>query len=261
MSTARMRDFVLLVLAAFVIVWGLILSANGCKNNDTATPPPVVTPVTDDLFPLVVGHRYEYTGFLVDTNSVESPINSTIGAYVGIWTLLPGPAGTWLIQDSTTVLGVTSLRYFQIKKATATGDISFRQTLGPFYRAIGATYTDTLAWIELAKPSVGVGATWTAFDTTVVGHVNGLTGDVHLQIFGKIEGQFSITDSSTAHNVYPHAYRIRTWRKISAGGFVIQDDATTARLWLVADIGPVQVNISGDTENYGLFRVLTGKNF
>src|SRR5258706_2028538 len=251
MSPARMRDCVLLVAATFLTLSGLILFAGGCKSNDTTTAPPLVSPITDDLFPLVTGHRFEYTGFLVAPNTVDSAISSSIGSYVGIWTVLPGPSVTWLIRDSPIVEGFTSVRFLQIKKNSSSGDLSFRQTLGPFYRAIGATYSDTLAWIELAKPSVGVGVQWSAFDTTVVGHVGGLTGDVHLQIFGKIEGQFSVTDSSVSHLVYPHAYRIRTWRKITAGGFVVQDDLTTAKLWLVAGIGPVQVNISGGSENYG----------
>jgi hypothetical protein len=256
-----MRDSVLIIAASFVVFSGLIMFSDGCKSNDTTTAPPVVTPITDDLFPLVAGHRYVYTGFLVAPNTVDSAIGISIGSYLGIWTLLPGPSGTWLIRDSTTVQGITGVRFFQIKKDSGTGGFLFRQTLGPFYRAVGATYSDTLAWLELVNPSVGVGVQWTAFDTTVVGHVGGLTGDVHLQIFGKIEGQVSITDSSSSHQVYPHAYRVRTWRKITAGGFVVQDDATTAKLWLVADIGPVQVNISGDTENDGLFRVLTSRNF
>ena len=265
MNPGKIRESVLLVAAIVLtlsgLILGLILSGGGCKSDDTTTAPPVVTPIHDDLFPLAAGRRFEYTGFLVYPNTVDSAITSSVGSYLGIWTVLPGPSGTWLIRDSTTVEGITSVRFFQIKKDSASGDLSFRQTLGPFYRAIGATYSDTLAWIELAKPSVGVGAQWSAFDTTVVGHMGGLTGDVRLQIFGKIEGQVSITDSSAAHVVYPHAYRIRTWRKITAGGFVVQDDATTAKLWLVADVGPVQMNISGDTENYGLFRVLTSRNF
>src|SRR5258705_8278721 len=128
MSPAWMRDRVLLAAATFLTLSGLILSAGGCKSNDTTTTPPVVTPITDDLFPLVAGHRFEFTGFLVAPLTVDSAISSSIGAYEGIWTVLPGPSGTWLIRDSTTVQGVTSVRFFQIKKDSVSGDISFRQT-------------------------------------------------------------------------------------------------------------------------------------
>ena len=256
MNTERMRASVLII-AGFL----LILLAHGCKSSDNVAPPPI-TPITDDLFPLVTGHRFEYTGYLVYPLTVDSAVGPSIGAYGGVWTVLPGPSGTWLIQDSTNVAGVTSVHFFQIKKNTSTGDFSFRQTLGPFYRAIGAVYTDTLVWIALAKPSMGINTAWTAFDTTVTGNIPGVgSASVHLEIFGKVEGQFPVTDSSADHHVYPKTYRVRTWRKITAGGFVIQDDATTARLWLAADIGPVQVNISGDTENFGFFRVLKSRNF
>jgi len=257
MTNSGRSVHLLLLLAAQV----LILAGAGCKKDDGTTNP-VITPITEDLFPLVAGRRFVYTGFLVDTNSVETPVASSIGNYQAVWNVSPGPSGTWLIQDSTTVLSVTTTRFFQISKDTSTGDFSFRQTLGPFYRAIHATYTDTAVWIRIARPSMGIAVIWNAFDTTVTGSIpGGGTANVRLQIFGEIEAKVSITDSSASHTVYPTAYRIRTWRKITAGGFVIQDDATTARLWLVANVGPVQVNISGDTENYGHFRVLEGKNF
>ena len=247
----------LLMLAAQL----LIFTGGGCKKDEGPTTP-VITPITEDLFPLVAGRRFVYTGFLVDTNSVETPVASSVGHYQAVWNVLAGPAGTWLIQDSTTVGTTTATRFFQITKDTTTGDFSFRQTLGPFYRAIHATYTDTAVWIGIARPSMGIGVVWTAFDTTVTGNIPGVgTSNVRLQIFGEIEAKVSITDSSASHTVYPNAYRIRTWRKITAGGFVVQDDATTAKLWLAANIGPVQVNISGDTENYGHFRVLKDKNF
>jgi hypothetical protein len=239
-----------------------LLLAGGCKSNDTSTNPPVITPITEDLFPLVAGRQFQYTGYLVYQGTVDSAVQPSVGAYAASWTVLPGPSGTWLIQDSTTVFSATTVRYFQIKKDTSNGDFSFRQTLGPFYRAINASYTDTAVWIGIARPSMGIGTSWTAFDTTVTGNIPGVgSAPVHFQIFGEIVGQFSITDSSSAHTVYPHAYKVRTWRKITAGGFVVQDDATTAILWLVANIGPVQIDVAGDTENYGFFRVMTGKNF
>jgi len=239
----------------------LILAVGGCKKDEGPVAP-VITPITEDLFPLVAGRRFVYTGFLVEKNSVDSAVASSIGFYQAVWNVLAGPAGTWLIQDSTTVGATTTARFFQITKDTTTGDFSFRQTLGPFLRAIHATYTDTTVWIRIARPSMGIGVAWTAFDTTVTGQVpGGGTASIRLQIFGEIEAKVSITDSSASHTVYPNTYRIRTWRKITAGGFVVQDDATTAKLWLVANIGPVQVNISGDTENYGHFRVLKTKNF
>src|SRR6266850_3153777 len=168
MTNSGRSVHLLLLLAAQV----LILAGAGCKKDDGTTNP-VITPITEDLFPLVAGRRFVYTGFLVDTNSVETPVASSIGNYQAVWNVSPGPSGTWLIQDSTTVLSVTTTRFFQISKDTSTGDFSFRQTLGPFYRAIHATYTDTAVWIRIARPSMGIAVIWNAFDTTVTGSIPG----------------------------------------------------------------------------------------
>ena len=248
----------------FTALLAMTLFVAGCKSGDSGTTPAVIVPITDNLFPLVSGHAYVYEGFLVDTNKVNTPVPGQPTPYRTSWTLLPGPSGTWIIVDSTTVGVNTSIHLLLVKKDSTTGDISFRQTLGPFFRAIGATYSDTAIWVELAKPSYGVGVQWTAFDTTVTGNLQGQSGSVHLEIFGKIEGQENVTDSSASHTTYL-TYKVRTWRRITATvsgvTVTIQDNATTAQLWLVKDIGPVQVNISGDTENYGHFRVMQSKNF
>jgi len=218
-------------------------------------------PIHFNIFPLAANENFSYTGFLVDTNTVETPRPGIPpGAYSASWTVLPGASSdNWIIQDSTTVGLNTSVHFFLIRKDTTTGDFDFLQTLGPFYRKFGVVFTDSTVWIHIAKPSVGIGGQWTAFDTTVSASVAGQTANVRLQILGSLSGAI-ITDSSAAHNVYA-SYFVRTWRKISISGFVVQDDATTARLWLVKNIGAVQVNIAGDTENFGHFRILRSKNF
>lgn len=242
----------------------VILALAGCSKNDTVTSPPPATPITDDLFPLVAGRQFVYTGFLVDTNSVETPVVGTQGHYSASWTIAPYPADpsgkTWLIVDSTTVFNSTTVRFLLIQKDTSTGDFMFLQTLGPFFRAVGSTSTDTAIWVKIAEPSVGAGVIWTAYDTTVVVTTNIGATSVRLQIFGQIQSGVLITDSSSAHNSFT-TYYVRTWRKITANGFTIQDDATTAKIWLAKDVGPVQVDIAGDTENYGHFRILKSKNF
>jgi hypothetical protein len=239
------------------------LALAGCKSDSTTTGPPASgTPITDDLFPLVAGHQYEYTGYLVDTNQVDvAKPGIPPGAYSTTWTLLPGPSGTWLIKDSTRVAGSSSIHFLQIRKDASTGDFDFRQTLGPFLRRFNVAYTDTAIWVKVARPSMGVGYLWVAFDTTVTGNVPPIgTASVHLIIYGKIEGQVAIVDSSSGH-VSHQCYKVRTWREVTVGGVTVQTDATTAFLWLEKDLGPVQVNIAGDPENYGHFRVLKSKNF
>jgi len=235
----------------------------GCKSDSgTTITTPAASPITDNLFPLVAGHQYEYTGYLVDTNQVDVPKPGIPpGLYSTTWTVLPGPAGTWLIKDSTRVAGTSTVRFLQIRKDTTTGDFDFRQTLGPFLRRFGVTYTDTAIWVKVARPSMGIGVIWVAYDTTVTGNVPPIgTADVHITIFGKIEGQVDVIDSSAGHLTH-RCYKVRTWREITVGGFTVQTDATTAFLWLEKDLGPIQVNIAGDSENYGHFRVLKNRNF
>lgn len=256
------QDVLGVLLLAFAVL--MLVVAGGCKSDATQATV-TITPITDNLFPLVAGNQYVFAGYLVEIGEVDSPKTGIPpGVYQSTWTFLPGPNGTWLIKDSTTIGTPVTPRFLQIRKDTTTGDLFFRQTLGPFFRFFNVTYTDTAIWVELAKPSVGVGNTWNAFDTTVTGSLQGQSGTVHLQIFGKIFGLESITDSSSSHTTR-QAYKVRTWRKITATvqgvTVTVQDDATTALLWLVKDVGPIQVNIAGDTENYGHFRVLKSTNF
>lgn len=225
--------------------------------------------ITFELFPQVVGHKYTYTGYATAAGT-GSPIPDPSSLYRTIWTILSTAAPTPLggtataLQDSTTgsflPSGVYAVRTLLIRKTVA-GDFEFMQTIGPFKRAFGiptgTASADTLKLIAVARPSLGVNVQWTAFDSTFTGTGGTL---VRLQIFGKIEATETVTDSSTSHQTHP-TYRSRTWRKITVGGTVVQDDATTSRLWLERNIGPVQIRIVEDTENIGHFRVMRAKNF
>lgn len=225
--------------------------------------------ITYDLFPLTPGRKFRYVGYATAAGT-GSPIADPGNLYKTIWTILtnaqPSPLGgtATLLQDSTTgsfvPTGFYAVRNLLIRKSTA-GDYDFMQTIGPFKRAFGiptgTSAADTLKWIAVARPSVGLNVQWTAFDSTFVGTAGTL---VRLQIFGKIETVESINDSSAAHSSHL-VYRSRTWRKITVGGSVVQDDATTSRLWLERNVGPVQIRIVEDTENIGHFRVMQSKNF
>ncbi len=225
--------------------------------------------ITYDLFPLTVGRKFTYAGYATAAGT-GAPIADPTGRYKTIWTILtnaaPSPLGgtATALQDSTTgsflPAGVYAVRTLLIRKTTA-GDYEFLQTIGPFKRAFGiptgTSAADTLKWIAVARPSVGLDAQWAAFDSTFTGASSTL---VRLQIFGKIEALVSINDSSAAHTSHS-VYRSRTWRKITVGGSVVQDDATTSQLWLERNVGPVQIRIVEDTENIGHFRVMQSKNF
>ncbi len=218
--------------------------------------------ITVDLFPIVGGRQFFYKGYAISTLGVALPDPSSV--YQTIWTI--GPAfslpNSRIIVDTTTlqyaptvVIGVK--RNLVIIKDPGTGEFIFAQTLGPFFRAFNIPRTDTVRFVSIARPALGIGGTWTAFDST---YTSGTSALVRLQIFGEVLTGESITDSSTAHTKH-NAIRFRTWRRITVGSSVAVDNATTSRLWLVKNIGPVIVHIAQDTENLGHFRVLKQKNF
>ena len=264
-----MKQFKTVLLFALLVgAANLALLSSGCKKDDGGTngggggP----TPITDDLFPLVALHQFVYAGYLVDTNAVTTPVAGTAAVYRTTWTLIPNPTGdgSYLIKDSTSVGTPGTPRFLQIKKDSS-GSYWFRQTLGPFYRAIARrgvaiTYSDTLIWVLIVKPSAGVGGTWVAFDSTWTGTFGGSPVPVRLTINGSISYPVSITDSTILHTQYS-TYLSATTRTVVIGPTTVADGAITGRFWLAKDIGPVQVNIAGDAENYGHWRVMKSKTF
>ncbi len=230
----------------------------------TATITIVVTgAVTADLFPLVFGHKYTYGGYAI------APSTGTIfpdpsNRYQTVWTVGPaGPfPGSTVIIDSTRLvhplLGeILVARNLVILKNNLTGEFFFLQTLGPFFRAFGINRMDTVRSIPIAKPEVGIGGTWVAFDST---YVDSTASSIRLQIFGEVEDGEVITDSTATHSSH-ETIRFRTWRRITLNGTVVVDNATTSKLWLQKDFGPVQILISEDTENVGHFRIVKDWNF
>jgi len=263
------------LVCCFVLICVLVVGGAGCKKDEETTNPVVIVPITDNLFPLTVGNKFTYGGYATIAGSGDT-MPDPLSVYKTVWTIAtnvaPSPLGgtATAIVDSTTLpvgpggAGVTFARNLLIKKDSVKNDYYFMQTIGPFKRVFGITVgtapSDTLIWVAVARGSQGVGSTgaqWTAYDSTFTG-----TGgsSVRLQIFGKIETQETITDSSSAHTQYL-TYRSRTWRRITISGSVVQDDYTTSKLWLAKDIGPVQVRIVEDTENIGHFRVMRSRNF
>ena len=225
------------------------------------------------IFPLVNCHAYFYGGYAINTSSNGSGrLPDPNNVYRTAWRLLgpnPGPsppAGSYVIRDSTTLrLGATDTtvtRSLVIIRNPLTGSFTFLQTLGPFFRALAITplgRIDTVRAITIADPSMGIGGTWTALDST---YSNAGGSSVRLQIIGSLEAGEQITDSTNSpnHPTYD-ALRFRTYRNVFVGSSQVVSNATTSRLWLVKNIGPVQVHIAEDTENLGQFRVLKDKNF
>jgi hypothetical protein len=271
MNTGKRR---FLGFAAITLFLGAAL-VTGCKDDSTTPPPGTnIVPITADLFPLVAGHSFQYTGYATaNSTSGGGAIPDPGNVYHTIWTLgptVPSPLGgsAVLIVDSTTLyippVGVVTVARNLLVKKDSVGDFYFMQTIGPFKRAFqiayGTTAADTLIFIPIVRPSQGAGTTgqsWTAYDQTFTGS-GGVA--VRLQIFGRIEAAESISDSAgtpAQHTVY----RARTHRKVTVGGSVVQDDAETARLWLEPGVGPIWIRIVEDPENIGHWRYLTSRNF
>ncbi len=266
---SRFTPWLLVATGAF------LLTVVGCKSDETPTNGGGgVVPITDDLFPTTVGHKFTFDGFATAPNSgatIPDPSNS----YKTVWTILangvPSPIGgtaTVIVDSTTGPFGpggfvVTVSRNLLVRKDSV-GDFFFIQTIGPFKRAfgipVGTNASDTLISVAVSRPSQGAGATgqqWTAYDQTFTGSGS---VPVRLEIFGQIQAAETIGDSSGTSTMY-NTYRSRTWRKITVGGTVVQNDATTSLIWLAKDIGPIQVRIVEDTENLGHWRTLKSKNF
>lgn len=258
----------------------VVVGVEGCKKDETTSPGggTTIVPITDDLFPIVPGHKYTYKGWartprpLSGGGGVQIPDPSDL--YRTVWTIgpsVPTPLGgtARLLVDSTHGPfgsgGADTLvvRNLLVRKDSSTGDLSFLQTLGPFKRAFGipvTSPTDTFIWVAIARPSQGVGNTgssWIAFDSTFTGSGG---SSVRLQIVGRIIEQMTVVDSSAGHAMHT-VYRSRTSRNVTLGGTPIQTDAETSQLWLEPNVGPIWVWIIEDTENLGHYRFLLAKNF
>jgi hypothetical protein len=164
-----------------------------------------------------------------------------------------------MIQDVTTLhLGsqdtTLPVKPLFIIPNPVTGSFTFLQTLGPFFRATGVLplgRQDTVRAVKIADPSVGIGGTWTAFDSTYAG----ANGNVRLEIVGYLEKGESVTDSTTQKTIHD-ALKFKTIRNIYVNGIQVVSNSVTSELWLVKELGPVQVHIAEDTENIGHFRVM-----
>ena len=253
------------ILTLILLVGMGVLLISGCNKDEdnTVTPPATIPPITANLFPTIAGHQFVYVGYGIMTNGAAIPDPNHV--YKTVWTI--GPTGSTPVGIATTIVDTTTLQgstgtvgkksYLFVKKDSATGDVQFMQTLGPFFRAFGISRTDTLRWIMVSKQSVGLGGTWTALDSTYAGPGG---ASIRLQILGKMEDTTVITDSA-ATPVQHHVYRTRTYRNIFVNGATTVSNASTSEIWLEPNVGPVQIHIYQDTENIGHFRVLRSKSF
>ncbi len=262
MKTAKL----LVAAAALLAVLSFVLSSSGCKEKSTE-PEQTVQPITEDLFPLVVGRKLISSGFLRD-KVTDINIEATGAVYEARMTVVAvntqTPFGTaHVLSDSQRVptglpqpptTWFVSSYYVQRSSPTGSGNFSFLTNIGRFYRTFGLQRADSLRWILLVKQDAGVGVEWTGFDSTWTAP----TGQVRLQIVGKIEPKAPITVNNLTFSVY----KAIATRKVYLGGSTTPSVVgETASIWLAPDIGIVKFIFNADGESSGFFRELKSKNF
>ena len=259
----RLQKTMTLLLALTFAVMAFFVA--GCKKSSSNAVTPS-TGITDDLFPLTLGHQITYTGYLrailVDTN-----ITATGPAYATSWTVLSNSQATplggtsSLIMDSTRVptgianpATITIPTPLFVQRATPTGsaNFSFLQNIGLFYRTFGIARPDSLRWILIGKLDAGVGVSWAAFDSSwTIG-----TAAYELKIVGLFVDQESITVGGQTFSTY----KLTLTQNVLAGGATIAS-SPLATFWLAKGIGPVKMILNATSEANGHYREFHSKNF
>lgn len=240
-----------------------MLYVSGCKES-TTEPEDTIKPITDDLYPLIVGRKLVFSGFLRD-KTTDVNIDATGAIYEARMTVAvtnaPTPFGTaHVLSDSqrvpvgTTPVWVVSSYYIQRASPTGSGGFSFLTNIGRFYRSFGIARADSLRWIQLVKTDVGVGVEWSGFDNTWTA----AAGVVRLQIVGKVEGREALTLGGQSFN----PYKITATRKVYLGGATTPAQVgQTATIWLEPNIGIVKFIFNADGESNGFYREYKSRNF
>lgn len=241
--------------------------------------------VPNNIFPLVAGHRFDYTGYFTKADT-ETLLTNLGGSYNTTWTvgasvtpLAPylgaaAPAGRTsasLISDSTLLappLAPITFKKFTPVFAyydTASGDYWYLTNLGNFYR-YNKVYksasdltprADSLRFIKLASPKAGLGGTFTSFEETFTSYlIPTAPFTINLKITGTWEKKEDLILSGTTYNTYYLVIK----RKATIGT-TTASEGTTAKLWLVKGVGPVKMFLAGDNEVPGNYRELKSKNF
>ncbi len=252
--------------AALLAVLSILLFSSGCKESTTESAP-TVQPITEDLFPLIVGRKLTFSGFLRD-RVTDINIDATGAVYEARMTVAalnaPTPFGSaHVVSDSQRVptglptpptAWVLNTFYVQRASPTGSGNFSFLTNIGRFYRTFALQRADSLRWIMLVKQDAGVGAEWTAFDSSWTAP----TGLVRLQVVGKFDAKAPITVNGQTYN----AYKATATRKVYLGGSATPSVVgETASLWLAPDLGIVKFIFNADGESNGFYRELKSKNF
>ena len=228
----------------------LALSVVGCKKDSNPVESTVV-PITTDIFPLTVGHKITYTGYLRPAGSDSD--QTTAGTYTSSWTVVSidtatplGGTSNLVIDSITSPVPSASLLYIQRTPPTGDANFSFLQTVSYQGR-------DTVAWLLTGDSQDGVGSYWAALKDSV-------PGDTVHSLW--IVGHFVDQESLSVGGQMFYAYRLAITADTLVNGIVPGAvDTPVATYWFAPGIGPVKIIIEATATKSGYDWEFTGKNF
>ena len=272
---------------ALSVMFSMMVFVNGCKKDEATGPGEDLT-VPNDVFPLIATRRFDYTGYFT-TIDTEIPIAGTSAFYSTSWTLgssvTPlsavfgstyaaivsaangGRTSASLVNDSTLTAPGGAMKFTPVFAYydSTNADYYYMTNLGLFFRSsrikLPSDTTkiriDSLRFIKLASPKVGIGGTFTSFEENFVSYSNpAAPTTINLAITGKWESKTDVTVNGLTFSTY---YLVIS--RTAKVGSVTVSGGVTAKLWLAKGIGPVKMFLVGDAENPGNYRELKTKNF
>jgi hypothetical protein len=231
------------VLAAFT------LSVDGCKKASNPAEP-VIVPITTDIFPLTVGHKITYTGYLRQAG-IDSDV--TTQTYTSTWTVVSNDTATPLGGTSNLVIDsitspVPSASLLYVLRDPPTGDANFS-----FMQTVSYLGKDTLTWVLAGDSQDGVGTYWPAFKDSI-------QGDTVHSLW--IVGHFVDQESLSVGGQMFYAYRLTISADTIVGGVIPGTvDTPLATYWFAPDIGPVKIIVDATETKSGYDWEFKGKNF
>ncbi len=240
--------------AAFLLtlaLTGFIFFAAGCKKNSGPVEATTI-PITTDIFPLTVGHRITYTGYL---RSIGTDTNIVATTYSSSWTVVSNDSATPLggssnlVIDSITAPTLTATPLY-ILRVPPTGEANFS-----YLENIVLPQGDSLTWILVGNIGYGVAAFWTAFDDTV----NNADSTYDLKIVGQFADEESLSVGGQMFNTYR-----TTFTQIVIQDGVVQGNgigSPLATYWFASGIGPVKMIVDATDNKSGYEWDFKSKNF
>ncbi len=248
----RLQKAATLLLTLAIAV--LTLFSSGCKKDSINVVEPTTTPITVDIFPLTVGHKITYTGYLRSIGT-DTNITSTGTAYSSSWTVVSNDTATPLGGTSNLIIDsitapTPSATLLYVLRVPPTGEANFS-----FLQTILLPQGDSLTWILVGNIGYGVAAFWRAFDDTV----NNSDSTYDLVIAGQFADQESLSVGGQMFSTYR-----TTLTQIVIKDGVVQGNGIgvpLATYWFAPEIGPVKMIVDATEQSNGYEWDFKSKNF